>query len=303
MKNKIQPTTLTVGICAFNEEKNIAQLIDRILKQKGISFLLEKIIIVNDMSYDSTGQIVKKIGESNPQVILYNQAQRSGKSGCLSYLYSHVQSDVLITFDADVTLVDESVIENIVTTYKETGADLIYPRVDPLHSETFFGKIVFTYEQFWRRCIDNLNNGSNIHRCLGCCMCYSRKLYSQLQIPRHIQADDHFTYLYATLHNLKSSFCKSALIQYKVPETFSDYLNQFRRYSNSHDVLISEFGDEVKNIYKISTKSKLKAYFYMFTSTPVYMTLACILQIVQRISLASVSQNSSRSWETIASTK
>ena len=55
---KIIPT-VTVAICACNEEANIGRLIKSILEQKESSFRFEKLFVVSDGSTDKTVEIIK----------------------------------------------------------------------------------------------------------------------------------------------------------------------------------------------------------------------------------------------------
>lgn len=296
-------TSVTVGICAFNEAKSIGALIHSILQQKLTSCHIERILIVNDMSTDLTAQIVRKIAESHSIVELYNQPVRSGKSSGLNYIFKHVTSDLLVTFDADVQLKSSRVIENIADLLNREEADLICGRVDPLPASAYFGEIVYTYELFWRYVIDSINGGSNIHRCLGCCIGYSKRLYSNIRIPAQIQADDHYVYLLAKSKEMKTAYSAKAEVGYKVPERFSDYIKQFSRYTQSKASLESVFGPNTEVHYFIPPLAKINAYMKAFHDRPFLMSLACLLQGVQRLSLLFKTHSGNNLWTTIQSTK
>lgn len=304
MKNNTRKLSLTIGICAFNEEKGIGNLINQILQQKQASYYIEKIIVVNDVSTDATGHIVSDIAKKYPIVELYNQPQRSGKSAGLNYLFANTFSDMLITLDADIHILSLDTIESLILSQLSTQSDLVFGRVDPLQAESLFGKIIYTYEQFWRYVIDAINNGSNIHRCLGCYMGFTRELYSQLQIPQSIQADDHYIYLYSLSKKLRSVYCSQGGVGYKVPEKFSDYINQFTRYVHSQESIEMYFGEKkVEGVYAIPPRIKLHAYVRTLKEHPVLMSLACVLQGVQKIIITFKTRTASSLWSTISSTK
>jgi len=84
---------ITVGIPAYNEEKNIASII---IKLKDIA---DTIIVCNDGSSDSTSQIAKKLGA----IVIDHPKNLGYGAGINSILKKskELNSDILVTFDAD----------------------------------------------------------------------------------------------------------------------------------------------------------------------------------------------------------
>jgi glycosyltransferase involved in cell wall biosynthesis len=84
---------ITVGIPAYNEEKNIAGII---VKLKEIA---DTIIVCNDGSSDSTSEIAKKLGA----IVIDHPKNLGYGAGINSILKKsrELDSDILVTFDAD----------------------------------------------------------------------------------------------------------------------------------------------------------------------------------------------------------
>ena len=84
---------ITVGIPAYNEEKNIASII---IKLKNIA---DTIIVCNDGSSDSTSEIAKKLGA----VVIDHPKNLGYGAGINSILKKskELNSEILVTFDAD----------------------------------------------------------------------------------------------------------------------------------------------------------------------------------------------------------
>ena len=84
---------ITVGIPAYNEEKNIAGII---IKLKNIA---DTIIVCNDGSSDSTSEIAKKLGA----IVIDHPKNLGYGAGINSILKKsrELDSDILVTFDAD----------------------------------------------------------------------------------------------------------------------------------------------------------------------------------------------------------
>jgi|TARA_B110000014_G_C20111766_1_gene585892 glycosyltransferase involved in cell wall biosynthesis len=84
---------LTIGIPAFNEEKNIAAIIINLKK------LATKIIVCNDGSTDSTGIIAEELG-----AIVINHQKNQGYGAAIRSIFlkaKEIRSEFLITIDAD----------------------------------------------------------------------------------------------------------------------------------------------------------------------------------------------------------
>ena len=84
---------IVIGIPAFNEEKNIASIISKLKKP------YPEIIVCDDGSSDMTGDIAKEMG-----VHVVTHKKNQGYGGAISSIFrkaSEINSDILVTFDAD----------------------------------------------------------------------------------------------------------------------------------------------------------------------------------------------------------
>jgi len=84
---------ITIGIPAYNEEKNIASIIIKLKK------IAQKIIVCNDGSTDLTGEIAQKLG-----AVVINHPKNLGYGSGIRSIFQkakEIDSDILVTFDAD----------------------------------------------------------------------------------------------------------------------------------------------------------------------------------------------------------
>ena len=84
---------LIIGIPAFNEEKNIASIITKLM---GIT---DTVIVCNDGSSDLTSEIAEKMG-----AVVINHEKNLGYGGAIRSIFfkaKEMNGDVLVTFDAD----------------------------------------------------------------------------------------------------------------------------------------------------------------------------------------------------------
>jgi glycosyltransferase involved in cell wall biosynthesis len=84
---------ITVGIPAFNEEKNIALIIQK------LNIIADIVIVCNDGSSDNTGKIAEQMG-----AIVINHPKNLGYGGAIRSLFlkaRELDSDMLVTLDSD----------------------------------------------------------------------------------------------------------------------------------------------------------------------------------------------------------
>ena len=84
---------ITIGIPAYNEEKNIAKIIIKLKK------ITDSIIVCDDGSSDMTSEIAKNLG-----VIVISHKKNMGYGAAIRAIFeksAEIGSDILVTFDAD----------------------------------------------------------------------------------------------------------------------------------------------------------------------------------------------------------
>ena len=84
---------ITVGVPAYNEEKNIAGIIQK------LSEIADTIIVCNDGSTDNTGKIAEKMG-----AVVITHERNMGYGGAIRSLFlkaRELESDMLVTLDSD----------------------------------------------------------------------------------------------------------------------------------------------------------------------------------------------------------
>lgn len=107
---------ITVGIPAYNEEKNIAGIIVKLKK------IADKIIVCDDGSTDSTSEIAESLG-----AIVINHPKNLGYGAGINSIFQkskEIDSDILVTFDADGQHRIED-IERVIIPIKNNEADVI----------------------------------------------------------------------------------------------------------------------------------------------------------------------------------
>ena len=107
---------ITIGIPAFNEEKNIAKIITRLKK------ITNSIIVCDDGSSDMTSEIANNLG-----VIVVKHEKNTGYGAAINTIFQRakdIETEILVTFDADGQHRVED-IEEVINPIQENIADIV----------------------------------------------------------------------------------------------------------------------------------------------------------------------------------
>jgi cellulose synthase/poly-beta-1,6-N-acetylglucosamine synthase-like glycosyltransferase len=92
---------VSVGICAYNEEKNIGNLLSFLQKLNLRKFKIIEIIVVASGCTDKTPEIVKAFGRKDKRIKLITERERRGKASAFNKIIQAYRGDILMNVDAD----------------------------------------------------------------------------------------------------------------------------------------------------------------------------------------------------------
>lgn len=228
----------SVGVMAYNEERNIGRLLEALTTQRLSDAVIVEVVVVSSGSTDRTDEITLEWSDRDPRVRLVRQEARRGKASAINLYLAHAAGDVFILESGD-TLPAPDCVERLLGPFADptvgmTGARPM-PVDDPL---TFMG---FVVHMLWR-----------LHHRLAM---KTPKLGEMVAfrsfvraIPPNTAVDEASIEAIVAEHGMSLCYVPGAIVNNKGASTVADFLRQRRRIYAGHLWL------EREQEYEVSTK-------------------------------------------------
>src|SRR5579864_9277184 len=95
------PNSVALGIMAYNEESNIARLLDSVLEQSA-SNRIAQIMVVASGCTDRTCEIVDEYRTRDPRIALVAERDRHGKIAAVNRFLFAATQEILMVSSADL---------------------------------------------------------------------------------------------------------------------------------------------------------------------------------------------------------
>lgn len=231
---------VSVGIMAYNEERNIGELLKAMTAQNLADAEIIEVVVVSSGSTDRTDEIAKEWASRDPRVNLVRQEFREGKASAINLYLKRADGDVFILESGD-TLPAPDCVERLLEPFADpnvgmTGAHPV-PVDDP---DTFMG---FVVHMLWR-----------LHHRLAM---KSPKLGEMVAfrsfvraIPPDSAVDEASIEAIVIEHGKNLRYVPDAIVNNKGASTVRDFLRQRRRIYAGHLWLerVQEYEVATKNV-------------------------------------------------------
>jgi poly-beta-1,6-N-acetyl-D-glucosamine synthase len=127
----------SVGVMAYNEQANIADVLGSILGQELTTRRIAELIVVASGCQDRTAAIVASIARQDRRVRLIEQERREGKASAINLFISAARSPVLVMVSADV-LVEGGAFEALLCHFGDPAVGMVGGHPTPVNCETAF---------------------------------------------------------------------------------------------------------------------------------------------------------------------
>lgn len=139
--------TASVGVMAYNEERNIGRLLEALVGQKLSDVTISEIIVVSSGSTDRTDEIVRECARMHPCIRLVTEERREGKASAINVFLSEASADVFVLESGDTVPAPEC-IESLLAPFRDPAVGMTGARPVPVDDpDQFMG---FVVHMLWR---------------------------------------------------------------------------------------------------------------------------------------------------------
>ncbi len=263
----------SVGVTAYNEEANIGRLLDALLAQHLREVDIVEIIVVASGCTDQTVPIAESYAARHPQVRLFVQPKREGKTAAINVFLANARTDICVLESGD-TLPHEDAVEHLVRMFRDpsvgmTGAHKI-PVNTPDHLVGLFTHLRLRLEH--QLCLEIPRLGE---------MIAFRKVFDR--IPPDVAMDEAFVEALVVQRGMQVRYAPDAVVYNTGPDNIQDFVRQRRRNHAGHLYLKSKYGYAVSSIQntrvaKVALKEIWGAVRLVWT-----LVLLAVLEVWSRV--------------------
>lgn len=215
--------SISIGIAAYNEGKNIGHALEALLSQNLASAYIKEIVVVASGCTDDTETIVEEFCHRDNRVKLLRQAKREGKPAAINLWLRDIHADICVMISADV-LPQKDAIEKLIEPLSEPKVGFAGSHVIPINDpSTFMGFLGHTY---WK-----LHHVIALRHPMGGEMIAFKNIVPE--IP-HTACDEPIIEAIIVQKGYKLSYAPDAIVRNKSPETLREYLTRRRSLYVGH---------------------------------------------------------------------
>lgn len=303
---------ITVIVPAYNEERNIKNLLTDLLRQdiNNRKDIVLKEIVVISCSTDKTNQIVRRISEEHPEVKLIEEEERRGKAAAINLsMRLFRESDIAIVVSADIRLFRNSLNNLIGPLIKDgkiglaTGSAMVYPLSDK--------KMNFINSFLWELLNQTnkyLSLRNSLAHCFGELYAFRTPLFETL--PEDVVNEDQYIASNIRKRGYKVVYVENAKVILRGPSSLRELLTQRARINHGHITAVIKY--KVRpTIFSLLVLTKpfdaIKIFVDTMRKFPInnwlYAPLLVLVEIASYFLQVLRSRRFSKLWDPILSTK
>jgi cellulose synthase/poly-beta-1,6-N-acetylglucosamine synthase-like glycosyltransferase len=260
---------------------------------------ISEIVVLSDGSSDSTVEKTKEVLDTRVKVI--QGTKRQGKNARINQFLSLFSGDLVIFFDADVTLEGESVVNDIANAFlKKENVGMVSGNAQPIPAKTIFEEATNNFIYSLNFIKSRIHSGNNIMSVRGPLIAFSRPFAQILKVP-YLVPDDRYSYFACLENKFKFVYESKAKVFFKSPQTLHEQVAQCLRYKKDKENLKNYVNQNVINTqYYVPLHLKILALFIQLTRNPLAYI---VMKYIQIKVMLSTQKDQANTWTMLTSTK
>lgn len=264
---------LSIGIMAYNEEKNIGALLETLLTQNLHIAKIKEIIVVSSACTDRTNEIVKEFSKRDKRIKLITQEKREGKASAVNEFLKNATGDICILESGD-TIPLENTIEGLCKPFLNPKMGMTGGRPIPVNDKSNF--IGFAGHLIW----DLHHELALKDPKLGELIAFRNVVE---EIPKDTAVDEAHIESIIRQKGYELEYAPDAVCYNKAPETVRDFLKQRRRIYAGHLHLRKETGYAPSSMKFSNLFSLIVTSFQRSKKESIFVVGAMILEGLARL--------------------
>jgi len=221
---------VTVGICAFNEDKNIGQLLEKVLHEQELSSESEVLIVCSGCT-DNTVKIAQDYARKDHRVSVFIEEKRTGKASAVNQILQNARGNNVIFISAD-TLPYRNCFSNLTSKMQDPKAGIVCGKPIPVKDQrSLVSSLVQALWLFHDHVFTKLND-AGLARHATEVFCIRRNIVHR--IPPETVNDDAYIAVTAKKKGWLIKYEPRASVSISGPKTLSDFIKQRRRIIFGH---------------------------------------------------------------------
>ena len=219
-------TGITIGIPAYNEEQNMASLLQALEGQVGEQV---REIIISDDSSDRTPEIVRAHAlHSRIDIVHFHHKKRRGAAAAWTEIFSHARGDAIVLYDADTVPAPRCTAR---LARSLGGQGLVASNAQPVHAEGIAGR-ASAFISHWLRSVRKA--GLSKYTVMGRGLAIDAAAAKKIAIPDHIIAIDLYVQCRVLEMGLGVAYDDDAVVYFLPAQNMQDLASQVIRAANGH---------------------------------------------------------------------
>lgn len=265
--------SVSIGVMAHNEAKNITQFLDSLLAQKDFHKLVSEVIIVSSGSTDGTNTVISRYQKQSKKIHLIKQAKRNGKATAVNCFIATAKNEILVLVNADLIL-EQHALKTLLIPFKRKDVGIVGSHPVPVNNEqTFMG---FAAHLQWE-----IHHQISLSQPKMGEMIAFRKIFKQ--IPSSSSVDEANIEPLIRGQGYKAAYAPKAIVYNKGPEKISEFLARRRHIYYGHIVTKHLYSYEVSTLRFFLALSALMKSIKPTPRYLLYTPLVILLEATGRI--------------------